>query len=116
MSLAYGTPVNTSSEVKSIEAFRVGDYVLSASSLDNGTIAKMPKLNRHQVVVAFSESTGANVHQPTMCYVRFGDEGQLICNGDHLFLMPSGKLKRADRLIGGHRQGNKSARRRGGSK
>ena len=39
-----------------------------------------------------------------MVYVQYGDGQRFVVTPDHLFLMPDGKLKRAERLVPGRDQ------------
>ncbi|MVO98269.1 Hint domain-containing protein [Paenibacillus lutrae] len=93
---AHGTQIGTPYGHRAIEKFSVGDKVITASMQQSEQgfqlTWKKAKLN-------FSNGTGPHSHQPTMIYIRFGGHGSIIVTPDHLFLMPSGKLKRADRLV-----------------
>lgn len=86
--LALGTPVAASLGVnKPIESFKVGDNVIAAGS----------DLKWSVVPVRFSSGTSTGV-QPGVIFVEY-EGGQLIVTPDHLFLLPDGKLKRAERLL-----------------
>ncbi|ACV63635.1 Hedgehog/intein hint domain protein [Desulfofarcimen acetoxidans DSM 771] len=98
---AYGTKIGTPNGLKKIEQFAVGDLVLAASLESN---AGGIKLNWSPLKVSFSSGTGPDSHQPAMIYIRHGETGSIIVTPDHLFLMPEGKLKRADRLVPGKDQ------------
>ncbi|ABO49535.1 Hedgehog/intein hint domain protein [Desulforamulus reducens MI-1] len=98
---AYGTKIGTPNGHKKIEKFAVGDLVLAAGI---ETSAGGIKLNWSPLKVSFSSGTGPDSHQPAMVYIRHGDTGSIIVTPDHLFLMPNGKLKRADRLVPGKDQ------------
>jgi hypothetical protein len=85
--LALGTPVAASLGInKPIESFRVGDSVVAAGS----------DLQWNTVPVRFSSGSSTGV-QPGVIFVEYVG-GQLIVTPDHLFLLPGGKLKRAERL------------------
>lgn len=98
---AYGTKIGTPGGLKKIEKFAVGDLVLAAG-IETG--AGGIKLNWLPLKVSYSSGTGPDSHQPAMVYIRHGNTGSIIVTPDHLFLMPEGKLKRADRLVPGKDQ------------
>jgi len=88
---AWGTKIAIPDDnVKNIQDFIVGDKVLACG----------PDLKWETSTVEFSHGTGANSRQPLMQHLIYGEDRQeLIVTMDHLFLMPEGKLKRADKLI-----------------
>lgn len=85
--LALGTPVAATLGInRPIESFRVGDSVVAAGA----------DLQWNIVPVRFSSGTSTGV-QPGVIFVEYKG-GELIVTHDHLFLLPDGKLKRAERL------------------
>jgi hypothetical protein len=86
----FFTPVAVSANVfKKIGDLKVGEPVL--------TLNKEKKWVSTQVT--FSGGTeDATYVNPYMIYVKTEDNTVLISTADHLFLMPDGSLKRADRL------------------
>ncbi len=99
--LAYGTPVQWKTDksfsmdaFKPIETFEIGDKVLAADR----------NLNWVEKTVKFSQGTGKLTNAQIMVKVIYelnDQEKQLITTRSHLFLMPNGKLKRADTLSPG---------------
>jgi len=86
--LAHGTPVQAGEGVfRAIESFLVGDYVLAASR----------KLDWAPRQVEFSQGTTGASRQKYTVLVMYQDTF-LAVTSDHLFLLRSGALKRADRL------------------
>lgn len=89
--LAHGTPIAIPDGVKAIEQFNIGDDVTigdwSASKLSWKTGS-----------VKFSSGTDAD-SPSTMMFIQYGEKRLLIASMDHLFLLPTGKLKRADRVV-----------------
>ncbi|MFC4304503.1 Hint domain-containing protein [Cohnella boryungensis] len=90
MCYLWGTKIGIQNGVRAIESFQTGDQVLAAGSSLSWTTAK----------IQFSNGTGPEGHQPMVC-IRYGDAGTLIVTPDHPFLLPSGNLKRASRLVPG---------------
>lgn len=91
--LAYNTPIAISnSEWKKIQDIKVGDTVLRAK--ENKTW--------EPVKVAFSDGTG-DIDQafPYAILLRVEGDISLIVTPEHTFLLKTGNLKRADRLIVG---------------
>ncbi|NEO34970.1 MAG: hypothetical protein F6J90_01080 [Moorea sp. SIOASIH] len=86
---------------KFIQDFSVGNKVLTADleSQDNGI-----KLKWLTAKVSFSQGTGPDSHQSAMVYIHHGNDRSIIVTPDHLFLLPSGKLKRAEYLVPGKDQ------------
>ncbi|WP_338551343.1 Hint domain-containing protein [Paenibacillus sp. KS-LC4] len=95
---AHGTQIGTPEGHTAIEKFSVGDKVITASLQQS---EQGLQLEWKKAKVNFSNGTGPQSHQPAMVYIRFGGHGSIVVTPDHLFLMPSGKLKRADRLVPG---------------
>ena len=86
--LALDTPVQAGDETyRAIQDFKVGDPVLAAGANLKWVVKE----------VEFSDGTTGDSVQPYTIFVEYG-ERSLIVTADHLFLMPNGKLKRADRL------------------
>lgn len=86
--LALGTPLAMAKDkYKAIEDYKVGDVVWAAG----------PDLKFHEVEVKFSDGTSGGSAQPYSVYIEY-DDSFLIVTADHLFLMPSGRLKKADKL------------------
>jgi len=98
---AYGTRIGVPEGSKVIEQFVVGDKVLTANLESSGTGIK---LNWSSTKVSFSSGTGPDSQEPAMVYIHHGEVGSLVVTPDHLFLLPNGKLKRADRLVPGQDQ------------
>ncbi len=86
--LALDTPL-AASEGKyiPIQSFRVGDMVWATG----------PDLNFKEFEVKYSNGTIGDAEQPYSIFLEYED-GFLIVTADHLFFMPNGKLKRADKL------------------
>jgi hypothetical protein len=99
MCFAYGTPIEIpGNRQKVIEEFQVGDLVMAANVGPNNELTWLPK------TVEFSNGTGDITAPSVMVMVLFqadGGEDYLIVTKNHLFLMPSGRLKRADTLVPG---------------
>lgn len=95
---ANGTLIAIPDGFKVIEQFNPGDQVLTADVQANGDGVR---LNWSTATVSYSNGTGPDGYQPSMVYVRHGGVGTIIVTTDHLFLMPNGKLKRANRLVPG---------------
>ncbi len=85
--LSLGTPIEVSAgQFKPVEHFQVGDSVLAADV----------NLQWVPTRVAFSNGTSSGV-QPLTIFIEY-EGGELIVTPDHLFLLPDGRLTRADRL------------------
>ncbi|HYF32995.1 MAG TPA: Ig-like domain-containing protein [Chitinophagaceae bacterium] len=94
---ANGTRIAIPTGFRAIEYFQTGDAVLTASysSKDN-------KLSWMPATVKFSMGTGDDGHQSNMVYLHYGDDDrQIIVTPDQLFLLTTGELCRADRLVPG---------------
>jgi hypothetical protein len=89
--LANGTPIAIPNGMKAIEQFAVGDDV----TVGNWTASKLSWTNGS---VRFSSGSDAG-WPSTMMYVAYSENKKLIASVGHLFLLASGKLKRADRLV-----------------
>lgn len=89
--LANGTPIAIPDGVKAIEQFviddavTVGDWNAQQLTWKTGT-------------VKFSSGSDAG-WKNTMMFIEYAGNKQLIASVDHLFLLATGKLKRADRLV-----------------
>jgi hypothetical protein len=87
--LALGTPVQAGDKLfKAIEDFIIGDYVLACGR----------DLDWQPQEVVFSQGTSSDSTQPFTVLITFDGSGALIVTSDHLFLMPDGRLKQANRL------------------
>lgn len=87
--MALNTPVLISEgENKAIQDFKKGDSIYAAG-LD---------LIWSKKEVVFSQGTTGNSKQPLTIYIDYGEDQHIIVTPDHLFLMPTKKLKRADNL------------------
>lgn len=95
---AYGTKIGVPNGTKKIEQFITGDQVLAADVTLNSC---EPKLDWKTVNVSFSSGTGPDGHQSAMIFIQHGDSATTIVTPDHIFLLSTGKLKRADRLVPG---------------
>jgi hypothetical protein len=102
MCFAYGTPIEIpGNNQKAIEEFEVGDLVMAADIGPDNELTWVVK------TVEFSNGTGDATLPSMMVMVLFqkeGGEDYLIVTKNHLFLTPSGKLKRADTLVPGQDQ------------
>ncbi len=86
----FGTPVQVSAhDYKAIEQVLVTESVYAAGT----------NLQWSEVVVEFSNGTDANAVTPGVYEIGYGDSLTIVVTPSHLFLMPNGKLKRADRLV-----------------
>jgi hypothetical protein len=92
--LAFDTPVADSlTSMRAIQEFKgrsesePGDFVLAAGS----------NLQWTQKEVFFSGGTSRGAKQPNAILVEYGNDF-IVTTADHLFLMPDGKLKMANRL------------------
>lgn len=83
---------------KVIQNFSVGDKVLTANVEFESSGIKLEWLSAK---VSFSQGTGPDTHQPAMVYIHHGNARSIIVTPDHVFLLSSGKLKRANRLVPG---------------
>jgi hypothetical protein len=93
---AYDTPIAIPGGFKAIQDLRTEDQVLVANpQVREGKV----QLSWYPKDVSFSSGTGPDGHEPVMIYIHYADELELICNVDQIFLMPDGKLKRADKLM-----------------
>ncbi len=92
MGLAYGTATATPNGTKPIQNCGIGDQVLAGSPNGSGGFNWTP------VEVQFS--SGVPDGRTPMIFIRFG-ENRIICTPNQPFLMPDGKVKRAERLIPG---------------
>jgi hypothetical protein len=95
---AYDTPIAAPSGFKPIQDFKINDQVIVANHLATDSGVKLSWFPKN---VLFSAGTGPKSHEPLMIYLHYGNGLQLICSIDQPFLMPDGKLKRADRLVPG---------------
>lgn len=94
---AHGTRIGIPGGFRVIEQFEIGDKVLTGSLTQGGSL----KLDWAPVKISFSSGTGPDSHQPAMVYIHHGGVGSIIVTPDHLFLLSTGKLRRADRLVPG---------------
>ena len=86
--LAYGTPVEAADgSQRAIESYVVGDAIKAAGL----------SLQWRSAEVVFSGGTTGASRQKYTVLVAYGDTS-IAVTSDHLFLMPDGKLKAADRL------------------
>ncbi len=93
---AWDTKIAISEEaVRVIQEFEVGDEVLAASVDVKGNALHVRWQKRR---VVMSSGTGPNSHGQEMIIVQYGEDGEIIVTPDQLFLLPDGKLLRADRL------------------
>ncbi|CAN7145276.1 hypothetical protein LJR230_000020 [Trinickia sp. LjRoot230] len=94
---AYDTRVAISTgEVRYIQNFEEGDPVYVASIDQAGSRLG---ITWNQRPVVMSAGTGGGSQE--MVLVHYGADGEIIVTPDHLFLVPEGKLIRADRLRAG---------------
>jgi len=92
---SYGTPIATPEGMKAIEKIEVGDEVLVGTARFQGNELQ---LSWSPKPVVFSSGTGLEGRQ-LMVYLQCGAGQEYIVTVEHLFLMPSGELKRADHLV-----------------
>ncbi|MCA9023184.1 MAG: hypothetical protein KDA74_23710, partial [Planctomycetaceae bacterium] len=98
---AYDTLIATPSGPQKIQSFQEGNKVLAADvSYENGGIG----LNWRPAKISFSQGTASTGIPVPMVFIHHGNSQSIIVSSDHLFLMGSGKLKRADRLVPGKDQ------------
>jgi|GEM_PF-1200491 len=94
---ANGTKIAIPTGFRAIEYFQTGDEVMTATYS-----TKDKKLSWKPALVKFSMGTGDDGHQSAMVYIHFGnDDRQIIVTPDQLFLLTTGELCRADRLVPG---------------
>lgn len=88
--LAFFTPVQVDKELyKKIGDVKIGDMIMTLNKDKTWTKSK----------VNFSGGTEDSTYtNPYMIYVKTEDNSVLISTPDHLYLLPNGSLKRADRL------------------
>jgi hypothetical protein len=98
--LANGTLIESPTGAKKIEDYQIGDKVLAAG-ISGGTGSA--RLEWSPVKVGFSFGTSDDTQQG-MVYLRYGSGSTMICTPDHLFLLATGKMIRADRLVPGQDQ------------
>lgn len=91
-SFAFQSPVHTPNGTAEIQNFRIGDPVIKVTPGDAGAM----KLSTERV--NFSSGTSEQNRQ-TMVYLVYGNDQSVIATPDQLFLLSSGKLKRADQLV-----------------
>lgn len=100
MCFAWGTPIAVPTSAispegfKPIEQFAVGDPVMVADA----------DLNWYSLPVEYSNGTGTDAFLNLLLAVGYelgGEPQSLLVTPNNLFLMPDGKLKRADRLVPG---------------
>ncbi|MBE9246548.1 hypothetical protein IQ223_19225 [Microcystis aeruginosa LEGE 00239] len=86
--LALDTPVQAGDgNFRAIQDFKVGDKILACGK----------DLAFQEKEIVFSQGTSRDSRQPFSVFLAYADTA-LIVTSDHLFLMPDGTLKRADRL------------------
>lgn len=86
----FGTLVQVSDNAyKAIEQILVTEKVYAAGTT----------LQWAETVVEFSNGTDANAVTPGVYEIGYGNSQSMIVTPSHLFLMPNGKLKRADALV-----------------
>ncbi len=94
---AWGTKIAVSGdEVKLIQNFQVGDPVRTAS-----VEPESGKLVWGENHVSFSSGTSPGGNGSTMLSIYFGNGNSIIVTPDHVFMLSSGKLKKADTLVPG---------------
>ena len=98
---ANGTKIGIpNNEFRSIEDFVVGDKVLTAAVVGQPSAGNI-NLNWSTAKVGFSSGTGPDGNQSAMVFIHHGEVGSLIVTPDHLLMMSTGKLNRADRIVPG---------------
>jgi hypothetical protein len=95
---AYDTPIAIPDGFKPIQNFLSNDQILVANAQRKDSKLQ---LSWYPAKVVFSHGTGPNGYEPVMIYMHYGEGQELICSVDQPFLMPNGKLKRADKLAPG---------------
>lgn len=92
--LSNGTPLAVPDGMKPIEQFKVGDAITVGTWQGQA-------LSWNTGAVQFS--SGSDAAQPsTMMFIACGAQKQVIAAMDHLFLLSTGKFKRADRVAPSH--------------
>ena len=97
---ANGTLIASPTGAKKIEDYQVGDKVLAAGITG---AAGSTNLEWSPARVGFSFGTSDGTQQG-MVYLRYGSRTTMICTPDQLFLLATGKMIRADRLVPGRDQ------------
>ena len=97
---ANGTLIASPTGAKKIEDYQVGDKVLAAGITG---AAGSTNLEWSPARVGFSFGTSDGTQQG-MVYLRYGSGTTMICTPDQLFLLATGKMIRADRLVPGRDQ------------
>lgn len=93
---ASQTPVAAPAGFRAIEDFAIGDEVLAAAKSGGGW-SWTPQTVQFSSGSPASAGMGGNL----MLSVVYGGEQVLIATANELFLLPDGKLKRADQLVPG---------------
>ncbi len=91
---ANGTQIDIPGGTQVVEELVHGDDVLVAS------VAMTPdlQLSWNTEQLEFANGSPGGEGKQTMIYITYGTDA-IVVTEDHLFLLPDGKLKRADRLI-----------------
>jgi len=95
--LAYDTPIAIPDGVKAIQDVKIGDVVLAAAP-EKGHDSLTFKWSHTKV--AFSDGVAHSLVGTPVIVVYYGEQSMIV-TVDQLFMMPNGKLKRADRLVPG---------------
>lgn len=99
---ANGTLIAVPAGYKPIEDFVIGDNVLAGSL---GGSPGALQLTWEPLRVGFSFGTaGGGEAGSEMVYLHYGSEGTIIVTTDHLFLLTSGRIIRANRLVPGEHE------------
>ena len=95
---ANGTLIAAPAGCRRIEDFAVGDNVLAGSVAGS---AGALRLSWEPLRVGFSFGTSEGGGGSEMVYLHYGSEGTIVVTTDHLFLLATGRVIRADRLVPG---------------
>lgn len=96
--MAFDTQVAISATAtKAIQDFKAK----TGTSLGDTVYAAGANLQWSQKDVVFSGGTNRGTKQSNAVFVGFGDDEFIVTTGDHMFLMPGGKLRLASKLVVG---------------
>ncbi|MGH8531324.1 MAG: hypothetical protein ACREV1_01010, partial [Gammaproteobacteria bacterium] len=82
-------------QVRFVQLIEVADKVMAASI---GASGNKLAVTWQAAEVSFSDGTSPGASAQEMILIHYGADGEIIATSDQLFLLPSGKLKAANRL------------------